>query len=168
MGNFLLFLEKKNAVEKKQEEINTLRKDYEEEFSKRKNELEEKWRKKLEEYQLQLKEINQNAEKQKIEQERLNQERKLKEKIEQLEEEKAKKGKEKTSSIQSQISSFINHPGTKYKLRELKEVGYVLVDDYDVENPKIIAVRKFKTDDHEKEAKDLIKKKLGRFDEDED
>lgn len=39
------------------------------------------------------------------------------------EEEKAKKGKEKTSSIQSQISSFINHPGTKYKLRELKEVG---------------------------------------------
>ena len=52
--------------------------------------------------------------------------------------------------------------------RALGEVGYVLVDDYDVENPKIIAVRKFKTDDHEKEAKDLIKKKLGRFDEDED
>ena len=34
-----------------------------------------------------------------------------------------KKGKEKSSSLQSQISSFINHPGTKYKLRELKEVG---------------------------------------------
>ena len=91
-------LENKRQIEenekKKQEEINTLRKDYEEEFSKRKNELEEKWRKKFEEYQLQLKEINQNAEKQKIEQERLNQERKLKEKIEQLEEEKAKKKRE--------------------------------------------------------------------------
>ena len=52
--------------------------------------------------------------------------------------------------------------------RALGEVGYVLVDDYDVENPKIIAVRKFKTDDHEKEAKDIIRKKLGRFDDDED
>ena len=91
-------LENKKQLEenekKKQEEINTLRKDYEEEFSKRKNELEDKWRKKLEEYQLQLKEINQNAEKQRIEQERLNQERKLKEKLEQLEEEKAKKKRE--------------------------------------------------------------------------
>lgn len=46
--------------------------------------------------------------------------------------------------------------------RVLKEVGYVLVDDYEVENPKIIAVRKFKTDDHEKEAKEIIRKKLGR------
>ena len=91
-------LENKKQLEenekKKQEEINTLRKDYEEEFSKRKNELEDKWRKKLEEYQLQLKEINQNAEKQRIEQDRLNQERKLKEKLEQLEEEKAKKKRE--------------------------------------------------------------------------
>ena len=79
---------------KKQEEINTLKKDLEEEYSKRKNEMEEKLRKQVEEYQLQLKEINQNAEKQRIEQERLNQERKLKEKIEQLEEEKAKKKRE--------------------------------------------------------------------------
>ena len=39
------------------------------------------------------------------------------------EEYKAKKGIEKGSSIQSQISAFINHPGTKYKLHELKEVG---------------------------------------------
>ncbi len=39
------------------------------------------------------------------------------------EEYKAKKGIEKNSSIQSQISAFINHPGTKYKLHELKEVG---------------------------------------------
>jgi hypothetical protein len=88
---------KKQAEEnekKKQEEINTLKKDLEEEYSKRKNEMEEKLRKQVEEYQLQLKEINQNAEKQRIEQERLNQERKLKEKIEQLEEEKAKKKRE--------------------------------------------------------------------------
>ena len=35
----------------------------------------------------------------------------------------AKKGKEHSSSLQSQVSSFINHPGTKYKLHELKEVG---------------------------------------------
>ena len=86
---------KKQANEKKkQEEIETLKKDLEEEYSKRKNEMEEKLRKQVEEYQLQLKEINQNAEKQRIEQERLNQERKLKEKIEQLEEEKAKKKRE--------------------------------------------------------------------------
>ena len=88
---------KKQAEEnekKKQEEINTLKKDLEEEYSKKKNEMEEKLRKQVEEYQLQLKEMNQNAEKQKIEQERLNQERKLKEKIEQLEEEKAKKKRE--------------------------------------------------------------------------
>lgn len=46
--------------------------------------------------------------------------------------------------------------------RVIKESGYVLVDDYDVEKPKVIAVRKFKTDDHVKEAKDIIRKKLGR------
>ena len=44
----------------------------------------------------------------------------------------------------------------------LSEVGYVLVDDYEIEKPKVISVRKFKTDDHEKEAKDIIRKKLGR------
>lgn len=36
---------------------------------------------------------------------------------------KAKKGDDLGSHLQSQISSFICHPGTKYKLRELKEVG---------------------------------------------
>ena len=56
--------------------------------------IEEKLKKQVEEYELKLKEISQNAEKQRIEQERLNQERKLKEKIEQLEEEKAKKKRE--------------------------------------------------------------------------
>ena len=49
--------------------------------------------------------------------------------------------------------------------RLIQEVGYVLVDDYDIENPKIVGVRKFKTDDHEKEAKDIIRKKLGRDEE---
>ena len=91
-------LETKKQLEenekKKQEEINNLKKGLEEEYSKRKNEMEEKLRKQVEEYQLQIKEMNQNAEKQKIEQERLNQERKLKEKIEQLEEEKARKKRE--------------------------------------------------------------------------
>ena len=46
--------------------------------------------------------------------------------------------------------------------RVLKEVGYVLVDDYEIEKPKVISVRKFKTEDHEQEAKDLVRKKLGR------
>ena len=87
-------IELENKKQMEENEINTLKKDLEEEYSKRKNEMEEKLRKQVEEYQLQLKEMNQNAEKQRIEQERLNQERKLKEKIEQLEEEKAKKKRE--------------------------------------------------------------------------
>ena len=91
-------LENKRQIEenekKKQEEINLLKKDYEEEYSKRKKEIEETLRKQVEEYELKLKEINQNVEKQRIEQERLNQERKLKERIEQLEEEKVRKKRE--------------------------------------------------------------------------
>lgn len=52
--------------------------------------------------------------------------------------------------------------------RMLSNIGYVLVDDYDVENPKVIAVRKFKTDDHEAEAKEIIRNKLKRFNDDQD
>ena len=55
-------------------------------------------------------------------------------------------------------SKVIARNGT-YRL--LKEVGYVLVDDYDIQNPKVVAVRKFKTEDHAQEAKDIIRKKLG-------
>ena len=41
-----------------------------------------------------------------------------------IDEEKEKKGKTKpSSSIQPVISAYVNHPGTKYKLKELKEVG---------------------------------------------
>ena len=91
-------LENKRQIEenekKKQEEINLLKKDYEEEYSKRKKEIEETLKKQVEEYELKLKEISQNVEKQRIEQERLNQERKLKERIEQLEEEKVRKKRE--------------------------------------------------------------------------
>ena len=47
--------------------------------------------------------------------------------------------------------------------RVLSNVGYVLVDDYDIENPKVISVRKFKTDDHVSEAKEIIRNKLKRF-----
>ena len=47
--------------------------------------------------------------------------------------------------------------------RVLQEVGYVLVDDYDIENPKVIAVRKFKTEDHESEAKEIVRNKLKRI-----
>ena len=49
--------------------------------------------------------------------------------------------------------------------RLLTTVGYVLVDDYDIENPKIVGVRKFVTDDHEKEAKEIVDKKVKRFSE---
>ena len=47
--------------------------------------------------------------------------------------------------------------------RVLEEVGYVLVDDYDIENPKVIAVRKFKTEDHATEAKEIVRHKLKRI-----
>ena len=57
-------------------------------------------------------------------------------------------------------SKVIERNGT-YRL--LNEVGYVMVDDYEIENPKIIAVRKFKTEDHVQEAKDIIRNKLKRF-----
>ena len=91
-------LENKRQIEetekKKQDEINLLKKDFEEEYSKRKKEIEDKLRKQVEEYELKLKEINQNAEKQRIEQERLNQEKKLKERMKQLEEEKVRKRRE--------------------------------------------------------------------------
>lgn len=51
--------------------------------------------------------------------------------------------------------------------RELTTVGYVLVDDYDIENPKIVGVRKFLTDDHQKEAKEIVDRKVKRFSEEE-
>ena len=40
-----------------------------------------------------------------------------------LNEFKQNRGDDLTSRLQSQISSFLCHPGTKYKLQELKEVG---------------------------------------------
>ena len=46
--------------------------------------------------------------------------------------------------------------------RVLSNIGYVLVDDYEIEKPKVVAVRQFKSEDHEAEAKEIIKKKLGR------
>ena len=91
-------LENKRQIEesekKKQEEIKLLKKDYEEEYSKRKKEIEDQLKKQVEEYEMKLREMSQNAEKQRIEQERLNQEKKLKERIEQLEEEKVRKKRE--------------------------------------------------------------------------
>ena len=79
---------------RKQEELNLLKKDLEEEYNQKKVEMQEQLKKQVEEYQSQLKELSENAEKQKIEQERIIQEKKLKEKLEQLEEEKAKKKRE--------------------------------------------------------------------------
>ncbi len=52
--------------------------------------------------------------------------------------------------------------------RSVGEVGYVLVDDFVIEKPKVIAVRPFKTEDHKKEAEDIVKAKTRRFREDEE
>ena len=61
--------------------------------------------------------------------------------------------------------------GSKVVLRNglyrlLNNVGYVFVDDTEIERPKIISVRPFKGEDHEKEAKELIHNKLRRFNDD--
>jgi len=45
------------------------------------------------------------------------------------------------------------------------EVGYILVDDRDIENPKIVAVRKFKTDDHKAEAEKIVRGRSRRSEE---
>lgn len=50
--------------------------------------------------------------------------------------------------------------------RKLSTIGYVLVDDFDIENPKVVGVKKFLTDDHQKEAKEIVDKKVKRFSED--
>lgn len=38
-----------------------------------------------------------------------------------------------------------------------KEVGYVLVDDREIEKPRIVRVAKFKTDDHKAEAEQIVR-----------
>lgn len=37
------------------------------------------------------------------------------------------------------------------------EIGYVLMDEKDIEHPRILAVRKFETDDHKAEAEQIVK-----------
>lgn len=51
--------------------------------------------------------------------------------------------------------------------RKVGEIGYVLVDDVEIEKPRIITVRKFKTDDHVKEAEEVIKARTRKFREEE-
>ena len=90
--------ENKKQIEEKEkknkEELDALKKNLVEEYSKKENEMEEKLKKKAEEYQLQLDEMFLEAERKKIEQDKLNRERMMKEEIEHLEEEKAKKRRE--------------------------------------------------------------------------
>lgn len=45
------------------------------------------------------------------------------------------------------------------------EIGYVLMDERDIEHPKMVAVRKFKTDDHKAEAEKIVKGKSHKEDE---
>lgn len=47
--------------------------------------------------------------------------------------------------------------------RVIKDVGYALVDDVEIEKPRLIYVRKFKTDDHKLEAEEAIKAKTRKF-----
>ena len=51
--------------------------------------------------------------------------------------------------------------------RKVGEMGYVLVDDVEIEKPKILSVRKFKTEDHKKEAEEVIKARTRKFREEE-
>ena len=76
------------------EQLVLLKKNMEEEFNIKKKEMEEELKRQEDNYMNQIKELNENAEKQKLEQERLFQEKKLKEKLEQLEIEKIKKRRE--------------------------------------------------------------------------
>ena len=42
--------------------------------------------------------------------------------------------------------------------KEVNLMGMALVDDTDLKNERVISIRPFKTDDHEQEAKDVLKK----------
>ena len=47
------------------------------------------------------------------------------------------------------------------------EIGYILMDERDIEHPKMVAVRKFKTDDHKAEAEKIVRGKSHSKDEEE-
>ena len=79
---------------KKQEELDNLKKDLEDKYTKEKQEIEEKLRKQLLDYEQKLKEMNQSVEKSKIENERMNVEVLLQERLKILEADKAKKKRE--------------------------------------------------------------------------
>ena len=99
-------LELKNEIEKEnkklteekekknKEELDSLKQHLFEEYSKKENEMEENLKRQVEEYQLQLNEMNKEAERKRLEQEKINKEKRMKEEIEQLEEEKLKKKRE--------------------------------------------------------------------------
>jgi hypothetical protein len=79
---------------RKQEEMNSLKKDLEEKYAKEKQEIEEKLRRQLLDYEVKLKEMNQIVDKSKIENERINIENIIKQRIDLLEADKAKKKRE--------------------------------------------------------------------------
>ena len=47
------------------------------------------------------------------------------------------------------------------------EIGYILMDERDIEHPRMVAVRKFKTDDHKAEAEKIVKGKNHKDEEEE-
>lgn len=88
---------------RKQEEIDLLKKDLEEKYIKEKIDIEEKLKKQLSDYEIKIKEMNQYAEKSKIENERINLENFLKERLEKLESEKARRKREFENKESSEI-----------------------------------------------------------------
>ena len=86
--------EKEENERRKKDEFDLFKKNLEEEYSKKKREMEDELNKKMEELETQLKEKNESVEKSKIEIERLEQEKILKNNLEQLEEEKVRKRRE--------------------------------------------------------------------------
>ena len=85
---------KEEKEKKNKEELESFKQNLIEEYSKKENDLEENFKRQVEEYQLQLNEMNKEAERKKLEQEKINREKKMKEEIEQIEEEKLKKKRE--------------------------------------------------------------------------
>jgi len=79
---------------RKQEEMDSLKKDLEEKYLREKIDIEEKLKKQLQDYEIRIKEMNQSVEKSRIEHERINLENLIKERLEKLESEKARKKRE--------------------------------------------------------------------------
>ena len=111
-------LKKKKKIEeenqrRQEEKLVLLQKNMEVEFNQKKKEMEEEIKKQEEIYLNQIKELSETAERQKLEQERLFQEKKLREKLEQLENEKIKKRREFEIREKNEMQKIIESKNKK-------------------------------------------------------